>query len=213
MLIAFVRQRSIMHIQIYKEGLCMDKWQFLREHMQLKDQELIDAVYKVSKIEQIKKGKQIIREGELQIEFMFLIQGVFRGYFFDINGKEITDCFGFECGDPIMSCHELGGVEKTTIVALTDIQVLKISVVSLQELLSRYQELTKLYIHLLVKALNRHWRIKEARYRLQAKERYLWFLDEYADLVPYVKKKDIASFLDLHQGSLCRVQRELLKEK
>lgn len=191
----------------------MDKCQFLSEQIKLKDEKLIEALSRISQIEQIKKGRQIIREGEIQTDFMFLIQGMFRGYFFDINGKEITDCFGFESGDPIMSCHELGGVAKTNLIALTDMQVLKISVVSLMELLPKYQELTKLYIHLLVKALNRHWSIKEARYRLQAKERYSWFLNEYAELAPYVKKKDIASFLDLHPASLSRVQRELIPEK
>lgn len=44
-------------------------------------------------------------EGNIQKNIYFLLDGVSRRFFFDRDRKEITNCFGFELGDSVMSCR------------------------------------------------------------------------------------------------------------
>ncbi len=173
---------------------------------------LIDAMSTIIEVKKFKKNELIISEGNIQKDFYFLLDGVFRGFFFDIDGKEITDCFGFELGDPVMSCHALGEKAKTNLEAITEVTAAKISVSNLQELMQQFPELIWLYNRMLLDALGRHWNIKEARYRMSATERYLWFLDTYPGLIQYVKAKHVASFLGMTPEYLSRVRKSLKNE-
>ena len=190
----------------------MFKDELLIKKLGLTDCELIQSIKKVMEVKTFSKNELIISEGNIQKNFYFLLDGVFRGFFFDSDGKEITDCFGFELGDPVMSCHALGEKSKTNIEAITEVIVGKISVADIQELMQKFPELIWLYNSLLLKALDRHWNIKEMRYRLSATERYQWFLDTYPGLVEYVKGKHIASFLGMSPVSLSRLRRNLKSE-
>lgn len=111
-----------------------------------------------------------------------------------------------------MSCHALGGKAKTNLEAITKVTAAKISISDLQELMQQFPELIWLYNRMLLEALDRHWNLKEVRYRLSATERYQWFLDTYPGLVEYVKAKHIASFLGMSPVSLSRLCRNLKSE-
>ena len=187
----------------------MDIYELLIKKLGLKDPELINSINEMVEIKKFKKNELIIAEGEVQTHFYCLLSGVFRGFLFDKNGKEITDCFGFELGDAVMSCHALGDKAKTNIEAITEVITAKISVEDLQMLLERFPEMFWLYNDLLLKALDEHWNIKEVRYRLSAAERYQWFLETYPELVKYVKGKHIASFLGMSPVSLSRLRHDL----
>lgn len=45
--------------------------------------------------------------GEAQNEVYFGETGIARGYFLDVNGKDITDYFGFQCGTAVVSFGQL----------------------------------------------------------------------------------------------------------
>lgn len=190
----------------------MVKDELLIKKLGLTDCELIKSIKKVMEVKTFNKNELIISEGEVQQSFYFLVDGVFRGFLFDREGKEITDCFGFELGDPVMSCHALGGKAKTNLEAITKVTAAKISISDLQELMQQFPELIWLYNRMLLEALDRHWNLKEVRYRLSATERYQWFLDTYPGLVEYVKAKHIASFLGMSPVSLSRLCRNLKSE-
>lgn len=186
----------------------MRTYERLIQKLGLTDPALLNAINEMTEIKKFKKNELIVVEGEAQTHFYCLLEGVFRGFLFDKDGKEITDCFGFELGDPVMSCHALGDKAKTNIEAITEVTTVKISVADLQSLLERFPKLLWLYNELLLKALDRHWNIKEVRYRLSAAERYEWFLETYPELVKYVKAKHVASFLGMSPVSLSRLRRE-----
>ena len=59
----------------------------------------------------------------------------------------------------------------------------------------------------------KQWALKSARYQMAAKERYLFFLKEYAGLEDVVSDRFLASFLDMLPETLSRQKRCLREEK
>ena len=72
--------------------------EFYEKAFQLSDETLIQKLVQMTEISFFKKGEIIVRQDETPSKIYFLLDGVFRGFFFDAHGKEITDCFGFEMG-------------------------------------------------------------------------------------------------------------------
>ena len=68
----------------------------------------IQRLVRASEKKQVRRGELIIREGEVQKNLLFLMQGILRGYFIDVCGNDITDCFNFKPGHPVMSAFEIG---------------------------------------------------------------------------------------------------------
>lgn len=73
----------------------------------LKDRDLIKELVSATDIRHLKKGEFVVRIGEVQKDVYFLETGIARGYFLDINGKDVTDCFGFRCGTAAVSFGQL----------------------------------------------------------------------------------------------------------
>lgn len=128
-----------------KKGDNMDKYIFFKEVLCFTNEELIKKLEIVSQIKKIKKKTILVKEGEKQEIVYFLIDGVFRGYFRFEDHREITDCFGYHCGQPLMDCQGLGHISKITIEAVKDSTVIGIPVSELEYLMNHYPEVMQLY--------------------------------------------------------------------
>lgn len=163
----------------------------------------------------LKKGECIIRAGEIQNDIYFMETGILRGYFLDVNGKEVTDCFGFRSGAPAMAfCQmELDVPSPLTIEMLEDGKFFCIPIATVADLQSRYPEVLMLYNKLLIEALNEHWKLKQVLIQYSAIQRYEWFLKEYPGLIDRVSNKYIASFLGMTPVTLSRLRRAIREEQ
>ena len=74
----------------------------------MKDKNLIQELVTATEIRHLKTGEFVVRIGEVQNDVYFLETGIARGYFLDVNGKDVTDCFDFRCGTIVVSFGELG---------------------------------------------------------------------------------------------------------
>ena len=155
------------------------------------------------------KKELLVREGERQKHFVFLLQGVLRGYFLDINGREITDCIGFQCGTPAMASILLQEPSIISIEAVTPCELLTIEAQTLQQLLQQNTELVWIYNAYLQQALQTNWQIKTTVCQHTAMERYQWFLQTYPGLIDQMNNKHIASFLGMTPVTLSRLRRTL----
>lgn len=189
----------------------MDIRQFCAEVFQVSDTELLGKLEQAGKIRKMQKGEVLVHAGERQLEAAFLVTGLFRGYFIDSEGKEITDCFAYRCGDFIMCCHSMNDVARITLEALAESEIYCISFDIVHNLMEEYTEMGMLYCQLLTKSLQMHWGNKIALTRYSAPQRYRWFLEEYPEVINLVKKKYVASFLNLTPQTLS-LQRKNVKE-
>lgn len=182
---------------------------FYTEILQISDPKLMDKILAITELKHLKKGEYLIREGERQTHVYFLLNGILRGYFLDINGKDITDCFGAECGAPAVPCINPDSISTINIEALENSDIISIPMVQALELMDAYPCLIKIYNQLLQTSLQYHWEIKCAIYQYTAMQRYQWFLHKYPGLITQVKKKYVASFLRITPVTLSRLRKEL----
>lgn len=183
--------------------------EFYADVYQVSDKELIRQLAGKTKQRFVKKGEVIIQEGEVQTWTYFLVSGVLRGFFLDARGRDITDCFAFQCGDPAVSCIKFGEPSFVSIEALTECELLAIPVFDLMELLQDSPQLLRIYNELLTKALRYHWSMKALIYQYSAMERYQWFQKCYPGLIERVSGKHVASLLGMTSVTLSRLKRAI----
>lgn len=187
----------------------MTKESFYTEVMKITDSALAQQMADLTQQIHLAKKELLIREGERQEHFVFLLEGVLRGFFLDINGREITDWIAFQCGTPAMSTVILNEPSVISVEAVTPCELLMIEAQALQTLLQQHIELVWIYNAYLQQALQTHWQIKTMVCQYTAMERYQWFLRAYPGLIEQVNNRYIASFLGMTPVTLSRLRRTL----
>lgn len=157
-----------------------------------------------------KKGEILIQEENVPTHIYFLLHGIARGFISDKEGRDITDCICFRCGETLMPDNDFTQPASITIEALKDCEVVCIAIQDLYFLMQTYPELSNIHQHLLIYAANRHRNLKVTIYRYSAVQRYQWFLKEYPGLIDQVSHKYIASLLNMTPVTLSRVRKAVL---
>lgn len=190
-----------------------DIFSFYKDILKLSDPFLIQTLVNDSKLYFAKKGEKIQNIGDVNTQIYFLKEGLFRGYFLDINGREITDCFGITPGAAAVSCLDLDIPTPICIEALEDSVMISVSCKVLFPLLKSNLELISLYNQFLRTSLKIHWESKIMLAQYTASERYIWFLDHFPGLIDRISHKYIASFLGISPVQLSRIRRAIRERK
>lgn len=187
----------------------MQAMELFRDILGLTDEDLIQDLVAIATSGTLKKGELLYREGELSDKITFLFHGLLRGYFLDANGRDITDCFVFGYGAPVMASIDPTEPAIVNVEALTDCTMLQLPIPLVMKLVDTHAQVCRLYTHFLLQSLKRHWAVKSAMYQYDATQRYQWFLRAYPGLHQQVSGKHIASFLGMTQVTLSRLRRNL----
>ena len=166
---------------------------FLRRYLKIDDKNLLDEVIRISTVEYFSKNEKITCVGDRQEDIFLLMEGIFRGYLTDSEGKDFTDCFGFLPGTPAMGCTRFDLPAQLNIQALSDVAVLKISVEDVMALVERYPEVAEIYNRYLTWSLEEHFEHDVIKSTTSAGERYNWFVKKYPTLLDKVSHRHIAS--------------------
>lgn len=185
----------------------MEIREFLSEVLQVTDEALLKQIMEITTAFSTKKGSLVIAQGERQTDFIFLVTGIFRGYYLDTDGKENTDCFGVLPGTPCMSVAINNGISPISIEAVTTCEFIKISGEYLTPMIGSNPLLLKIYNEILQMAMQVHWDLKVMVTQHSAMERYRWFLNSYPGLIDHACSKDIASFLGMSPVTLSRLKK------
>lgn len=185
----------------------MDIGHFFQETLQVRDNDLVDQLTKLSAIMYLDKGELLVRQGDQQNDFIFLVWGIFRGYYLDINGRDVTDCIGFKSGTPAMSVMIDNSSSPISIEAVTESVFICIPGEALLSLIKDNLMLLQLYNTMLQTALNIHWELKVMVSQHTALERYQWFLENYPGLIDQISNRHIASYLGMAPVTLSRMRR------
>lgn len=185
---------------------------FYRNILHLTDEGLLEQVVGSSEIRTYKQGEYLISQGEVPTSVFFLVRGTIRGFLLDINGRDITDCIVFRCGDSSMPDNDFTQPASVTMEALSDCEVVSIPIPVVIHLLAEYPAVSELYHRLLLNSANMHRALKIATYQYSAIQRYQWFLREYPGLIDKVSHKYIASLLNMTPVTFSKM-RKMLKDR
>lgn len=187
----------------------MEIQNFYTETLKISDTQLVLTLAENSQIKVIKKGDILQHIGSISTELYFLMKGLLRGFLLDAKGREVTDCFVYARGIPVVSSIDLGEPSLIYIEALEDSELIAIPFSIVLPLMGNNLELISLYNRLLSNSLKMHWENKTALVQYIAAERYQWFLENYPGLIERVNHRYIASFLGMTPVSLSRVRSNL----
>lgn len=185
---------------------------FFAETFGFRDPTLVREFSDRSLLERVKRGSKLVEVGEPMTSVIFLLDGIVRGYVLDENGREMTDCFAYHCGDAILGCGGLYVPSLVNFETLSDCTILRIAHADLTRMIGRSPQMMEAYIDGLTEALKRHWEIKRILY-LPAMQRYQWFLNAYPGLIDVVSKRHVASFLGITPVSLSRLRGKMQRSE
>jgi CRP-like cAMP-binding protein len=159
-----------------------------------------------------KKNEYFLREGQVCREAGFITEGLVRYVVSKANGEELTVDFNKE---QEYTCNYASFLDKspseTSIQCIEPTTILAISYNDLQTFYTHVAEGQKfgrlicefLYVQAIKKV--------SSMYSSDPEQRYLQFLDAYADLVPRLPQYYISSYVGVKPPSLSRIRKRLAK--
>ena len=190
----------------------LNKRLFWKNVVGVKNNILAEELDEHSLIWHLKKGDQVIGEGDTVTEIPFIVSGVLKAVYKDEFGKNRVYCFGYIPGETATSISSLkAGVKAAcTIVAVKECTLVCVSLDYLVELVKSNIEVAKIYNRMLSLSLKRGIEHEKTIASYDIRRRYKWFTEVYPGLAEQVSKKDIASYLHMATESFSRILKENL---
>ena len=187
----------------------MSELDFLRDVLGFDQEDLLTDALAICQINAVSKGCKLFEGGQKPTQICLLVSGVFRGFFLDLDGKEITDCLVSTPGYPLMPDSDLNVASNLTIEALTNALVFRLSIQDFFTLAQKYPAVEKLHQKMMLYSWGYHRQLKIMMYQYSAAERYHWFLRYYPDVLDQISHKYVASFLNMTPVTLSRLINDL----
>ncbi|MGC2873388.1 Crp/Fnr family transcriptional regulator [Ihubacter sp. mB4P-1] len=182
---------------------------FLSEALGFVEGSLLEELSEAAEMIEIKRGQQVAELGTPPQYAYFLISGVFRAFYINGKGEDVTDFFVYRSGALMVSSYDLKSPAPVNVVAASELQCIRISMERFQGLLHQYHEVACRYNEYLTYGLREHTQLKQVMNKYDCEQRYQWFLKSYPGLIQQIWLKDIASFLDMTPVTLSRIRRKM----
>lgn len=185
--------------------------EYFNQILPLNDKE-IAFVQKAYTERRIKRRQFILQEGDVSKHGTFIVEGCFRMYLVDSNGKEHNLQFAIEnwlIGD-VGSFHT-GTPSKLNIEALENSIILQINKEDQLKLFTDYPKFNRIFRVLAENAMVSLQRRVLQNISSTAEERYLDFLERYPQLFNRISNVQIASYLGVTPEFLSTIRKKLVK--
>lgn len=186
--------------------------QILQHNYDVSDVTVAD-IDSAAKLQKVRGGEAIIRQGEKSTQIFFIRSGIFRVSFLN-DGGEHTICFG-TAGDIFCSMHAFytGEPAQFGFEAIEDSEVYALSIAKFKEIAERHNDLNLYLKNLLVEQLYAlEWRYVHLGTG-DALSRYETFVKLRADIVSRIPIKYIAQYLNIRPETLSRIRGKSLRNR
>lgn len=159
------------------------------------------------------KNEYLLKEGKINNDYYFLVEGLIRAFTYDIDGNEVTTNF-FQKSRTVfeVSSFFLRIPSTENIQAITDCQGFVLTFEQLNTLFHAIPEFREFGRAMLVKEFASFKQRTLALINKSAEERYGDLISSNKDLFKYAQLKHIASYLGITDSSLSRIRREYLNK-
>jgi CRP-like cAMP-binding protein len=174
------------------------------------DEESIALLESIIKPKLFKKDTFFLKAGERSTEIGFIAKGVFRSYYVDKMGNDITKYFYAEGGILFSYAAYLSQKESTYYIqAVEDSEILVAGISDFEKMVEENYQLNLFYKKMIDKVLVMKEEHASSFKLLDSTERYKQFLDAYPDLEKRIKQWHLASYLGITPVSLSRIRKKL----
>lgn len=194
-----------------KENGYNDLWMKLLERKEISlDKKSFSSLKNIFKLRVVKKDSFFLQEGERSTEIGFIVNGIFRSYYIDKKGNDITKYFYAE-GSTLFSyvAHLSQKESMYYIQALEDSEIFAAKISDFEKIVEGNYQLLLFYKKMIDEALV----IKEEHANsfklLNSMDRYKQFLLTYPSLEKRLKQYHLASYLGITPVSLSRIKNKI----
>jgi len=173
------------------------------------------AISESLRIDEYKKGKYLLRQGELSaIKCYFVLKGCVRQFFVEESGKEVTsNFFTEEQAIPINNEQTQGDLSKYSLVCVEDCILVVGDVDSEKTMLNKYPQLETMIRKMMEINLGEIQEQFGEFINSSPEERYESVLRKRPQLVDRVPQHQLASYLGITPESLSRIKKRIKKNK
>lgn len=173
------------------------------------------AISESLRIDEYKKGKYLLRQGELSaIKCYFVLMGCVRQFFIDESGKEVTsDFFTEEQAIPIINEQTQGDSSKYSLACVEDCILVVGDVDSEKTMFNKYPQLETMIRKMMEINLGEIQELFGEFINSSPEERYESVLRKRPQLVDRVPQHQLASYLGITPESLSRIKKRIKKNK
>lgn len=193
------------------DNLYNDLWlKLLKNNGTYLDEKSIFLLRDIFKPKTLKKEMYFLEAGEQSAEIGFISKGVFRSYYIDKVGNDITKYFYMEGG--ILFSYEAHLFQKEAeyyIQALEDSEILVAKISDFEKVVEGNYNLLLFYKKMIDRTLVMKEEHASSFKLLNSVERYKKFISKYPALERRIKQCYLASYLGITPVSLSRIRKKL----
>ena len=173
------------------------------------------AISESLRIDEYKKGKYLLRQGELSAnKCYFVLMGCVRQFYIDESGKEVTsNFFTEEQAIPIINEQTQGDLSKYSLVCVEDCILVVGDVDSEKTMFNKYPQLETMIRKMMEINLGEIQEQFGEFINSSQEERYESILRKRPQLVDRVPQHQLASYLGITPESLSRIKKRIKKNK
>lgn len=183
--------------------------QFVTDCLQIENQKIVKKLVDCGEICEIKEKEVLFCQGCKPDKMVFLIKGIMRSFVINENGVDLTECFDFQDGCPVVPSIPINAPASVNVEASVDSVLLTFPIDVIWELMSTDVNISQMYNMALCYSMQKYVQFTRVLIKSDATERYKWFLSEYSELNGKVRNKDIASFLNISPVTLSNIKKKL----
>ncbi|MFJ5718282.1 Crp/Fnr family transcriptional regulator [Neobacillus sp. NPDC093127] len=171
------------------------------------------AITESLRIDEYKKGKYLLRQGELsEIKCYFVLMGCVRQFFIDESGKEVTsNFFTEEQAIPIINEQKQNDLSKYSLVCVEDCLLVVGEVDSEKTMFNKYPQLETMIRKMMEINLGEIQERFGEFITSSPEERYESILKKRPQLVDRVPQHQLTSYLGITPESLSRIKKRMKK--
>ena len=173
------------------------------------------AISESLRIDEYKKGKYLLRQGELSAnKCYFVLMGCIRQFYIDESGKEVTsNFFTEEQAIPIINEQTQGDLSKYSLVCVEDCILVVGEVDSEKTMFNKYPQLETMVRKMMEINFGEIQEQFGEFINSSPEERYESILRKRPQLVDRVPQHQLASYLGITPESLSRIKKRIKKNK
>jgi CRP-like cAMP-binding protein len=185
--------------------------QYLQSKTEICDSIIFEVLEKFISISK-KKKEILVNKGDICTHIFFLVTGITRNFYIDINGLEYTRLITYQSKffNNFLSFQKQKP-SRETIECLENTELLGIAKSDFYYLISKHPQLFKLFTYEVVEYHNFHLEKLEFLSLLTPKEKleYLWNHEQ--ELIKRVSNAVLASYMGVKQETCSRLKKEIFK--
>lgn len=174
---------------------------FYHDIIGIKSETVLQTLAENSRIRKLNTKTLLIKENEKveQISFLYKMGGILKAYYKNQKGKNQIHCFAHLPGEPLVGIMNLDRNMSSflTVEAVTDCEIISTSASVIQKLSRESIEVALTCNRMQGISALREYEYRKVILTCTPAQRYEYFLEVYPEIMDYLNKKDVASYLNM----------------